>query len=256
MNNKAPKVKSADRVFDILELFAGEQEAYTMTDIATHLNMPASSAYMLVQNMLARGYLETDSSGKLIRMGYKIFEIRSRYMRNTSLIKEFYRVADKISGHVNETIFLAVRGGDQLVYIAEKQISTPLRFANQFGHTLPLYASASGKVLLGNCTDDEIRSLYPSGALKPLTPHTVSTVDALLVQVEQARRDGLAFNKGETVADVQCAAGAIFDSEGAIVASLSISIPSIRLSAELWERAQQWVRQGCRELSYRVYRQS
>ena len=256
MDQKVHKVKSADRVLDILELFAGEQEGYSLSDIAAKLDMPASSAYMLVQNLLARGYLETDRTGKMFRMGYKIFEIRTRYMRNASLITEFYRVAEKIVDDMNETVFLGVRGGNQLVYIAEKQIPTPLRFANQFGKTLPLYASASGKMLLCNCTDEEIRRLYPPGELKPLTPHTITSVDARIRQVEAARRDGIATNLGESVGDVHCIAGPIYDPEGTIVASMSISIPTVRISPEIWNRAADWIRQGCRELSYRVYCQN
>ncbi|WP_240041393.1 IclR family transcriptional regulator [Paenibacillus ginsengarvi] len=256
MENKTHKVKSADRVLDILELFAGEQDAYSITDIATRLDMPASSAYMLVQNMLSRGYLEADRSGKMFHIGYKIFEIRTRYMRSTSLISEFYRVADKIVDGLNETVFLGVRGGDQLIYIAEKQVSTPLRFTNQFGKTLPLYASASGKMLLVNCSADEIRSLYPSGELKGLTASTLTSVDRLLEQVDTARKEGLAYNLGETVHDVHCIAGPIYDSEGTIVASMSVSIPTVRISPDVWSRAAEWIRQGCRELSYRVYCQN
>ena len=256
MDNKGHKVKSADRVLDILELFAGEREEYSVTDIATTLDMPASSAYMLVQNMLSRGYLETDRSGKLFRMGYKIFEIRTRYMHSTSLITEFYRVAGKIVDNLNETVFLGVRGGNQLIYIAEKQIPTPLRFTTQFGKTLPLYASASGKILLCNCTEEEIRALYPPSELKPLTPNTITSVDTLLKQVETARKEAIAFNMGETVGDVHCIAGPIYDPEGGIVASMSISIPTVRISGEIWGRAMEWIRQGCRELSYRVYCQN
>ncbi|GAA3402601.1 IclR family transcriptional regulator [Paenibacillus hodogayensis] len=256
MDNKVHKVKSADRVLDILELFADELDGYNITDIANKLDMPTSSAYMLVQNMLARGYLETDRSGKLFRLGYKIFEIRTRYMGSTSLISEFYRVADKIVDNLNETVFLGVRGGDQLIYIAEKQIPAPLRFTTQFAKTLPLYASASGKMLLCNCTEAEIREMYPSGELKPLTPNTIASVDALLAQLEEARKDGVAFNMGETVSDVHCIAGPIYDPEGNIVASISISIPTGRISAESWSRAKEWVRQGCRELTYRVYCQN
>ncbi|PYI57540.1 IclR family transcriptional regulator [Paenibacillus flagellatus] len=256
MEKQAHKVKSADRVFDILELFTGEQESYSVTDIATKLQMPASSAYMLVQNMLERGYLETDRSGKQFRMGYKIFEIRTRYMRNTSLISEFYRVAERIVDDVNEAVFLGIRGGSQLIYIAEKLVAAPLRFTSQFTKTLPLYASASGKILLGNCSEQEIRDLYESEPLKSLTPRTIATVDELVKQVDAARKEGVAYNLGETVGDVHCIAGPIYDPEGVIVASMSVSIPTIRISEDLWARAKEWIRQGCRELSYKVYCQN
>src|SRR5690554_6167067 len=96
MDRPSPKVKSADRVLDIFELFTGEKDSYNLTEIAKALNMPSSSTHQLLQNMLSRGYLESDSSGKQFRLGYKIFEIRVQHRKSTSLIEEFFLIAGKI----------------------------------------------------------------------------------------------------------------------------------------------------------------
>ncbi|GIP37575.1 IclR family transcriptional regulator [Paenibacillus sp. J31TS4] len=253
MTNPPAKVKSADRVLDILELFGGAAESYTLTEIAKLLEMPPSSTYQILRNLLIRGYLETDKSEKSFRLGYKLFEIRARYMKGTSLAAEFYRVTDKVVEDLNETVFLGIKGGDRLIYVAEKQISQPLRFGSHLGTSLPLYATASGKILLCNYTDEEIRAMYPSGILETFTPNTLSSVDRLLEQLREVRETGLGYNYGETVDGVQCIGGPIYDAEGRIVASISISIPVIRVTPAIWEKAEHWVQTTCRELSYKVF---
>ncbi|WP_087568843.1 IclR family transcriptional regulator [Paenibacillus sp. MY03] len=255
MSQQAPKVKSADRVLDILELFTGEQESYNLTEIAKSLNMPPSSTYLILQNMLNRGYLETDRSKKQFRIGYKLFTIRSGYMRNTSLTGEYYQIAERIIDDVNETVSLAIRVGNQIQYIGEKVSSHALRFNHSLGTTLPLHATASGKIILADLSMEELRDLYPTDQLEKVTDKTISTFPDLLKELEKVRTQGFGYNMGETVDGVHCIAGAVLDAEGKVVASISISIPVVRITGELWGRVHDWIKRSCEELSSKVYQQ-
>ncbi len=53
-------VKSAQRVFDILELFAARREPLRLKDVSAALGLPASSTTGLLRTMEARGYLVLD----------------------------------------------------------------------------------------------------------------------------------------------------------------------------------------------------
>lgn len=256
MVQQSPKVKSADRVLDIFELYTGEKESYTLTDIAKALNMPSSSTYQLMQNMLSRGYLESDSSGKQFRLGNKLFEIRAQHRESTSLTTEFFHIANKIVADLNEGVLLGVRSKDKVVYIAEKQISQPFRLATNLGSVLPLHASASGKMLLSRLPDEELNQIYPKKKLKTYTSKTISTLDELKEQLVTVRDQEIAYNYGESVEGVHCIAGPIYDMEGSIIASVSISIPLTRLTDDVWERTHEWIRRACRDISNRVYRQN
>lgn len=256
MEQSSPRVKSADRVLDIFELFTEEKDSFTLTEIAKSLNMPSSSTYQILQNMLSRGYLETDSSGKNFQLGNKIFEIRVKHRLNTDLTKEFYRAASKIAEILNETVFLSIRSGDNNVYIAEKQIAQPLRFNNNLGTVLPLHASASGKILLSRLTDEEMDVLYPNEQLLTYTSKTVSSVTALKAELIKVRKENIAYNYGESIEGVHCIAGPIIDMEGHVVASVSVSIPEIRITDGLWENAHQCIVQACHEISNRLYLQN
>nr|WP_225312574.1 IclR family transcriptional regulator [Aneurinibacillus sp. XH2] len=245
-------VKSADRVLDIFELFAEEKEPMSLMDISRKLGMPASSTYKILQNLQARGYLETDKQERAFYLGYKLFEIGSKYLQNTSLSAEFHQVAQKIVDDLNESVFLAIRDGGNILYIAEKQSSHAVRFVSHLGMKLPLHATAMGKMFLSSLDQEEIRKLYPDEELGALTSSTIHSYRDLLSQLEEIRSAGLSFSQGEAVEGVRCVAGPIYDSTKQLVASLSISIPSARMDDELWSRAIEWVRQASRELSTKL----
>jgi len=255
MSSQTPKVKSADRVLDIFELFTGDKESYNLTEIAKVLNMPPSSTYLILQNMLSRGYLETDRSGKQFRIGYKLFTIRSGYMRNSSLTGEFSQIADKIIDDLNETTSLAIRAGKDLLYIGEKVSKHALRFNPNVGEKLPLHATATGKVLLADLSMEELREIYSEDTLEKVTDKTISTFPDLVKELEKVRQQGFGYNMGETVDGVHCVSGPVLDAEGRTVASVSISIPVVRITGEVWGKMHDWIKRACEELSNKVYRQ-
>ncbi|NOU67373.1 helix-turn-helix domain-containing protein [Paenibacillus sp. LMG 31461] len=253
MEQPTVKVKSADRVLDILELFIGKIGSYSLTDISKLLSMPPSSTHQILQNMLARGYLEMDETGKQFRLGYKLFEIRTEYTKNTDMKREFYRVADSLSSDLNEMVLLAIRSADKVLYIAEKQSSQALRITGNLGAVLPLYVSASGKIFLAQLTDEEIDEIYPNEELEMLTKNTIPTKTILKQQLQHVRLENIAYNLGESVDELRCIAGAICNVEGKAVASLSITIPLMRVTDEKWSKMLDGIKRSCEEISKRVF---
>jgi len=48
-------------------------------------------------------------------------------------------------------------------------------------------------------------------------------------------------------------AGAVVNAEHKTVASISISIPVVRISDEVWERMHRWIERACQELSGKLF---
>lgn len=57
-------VKSALRVLEILEVFDAERRPPRVTDIVEPMNLPQSSASMLLKTMVARGYMDFDAASR------------------------------------------------------------------------------------------------------------------------------------------------------------------------------------------------
>lgn len=251
--SESTTVKSASRVLDIMELLAGQEDSLNLSEIARNLNMPASSTHSILNNLLERGYLETDRNGKKFRLGYKVFEIGARYMRNSSLTKEFYSFADQVVGDINETVFLVIRESGNILYIAEKQNTNQLRFVSHLGMKLPLHATASGKVLLSGLSEEMINEIYPENDLGKFTEKTLTTRNGLMEEIKEISEGKIAFSYGEAVDGIHCVATPIINAKGEIVASISVSIPTIRINDDVWNKTMEWMKEGSRVLSSKVY---
>lgn len=61
------KIKSADRVLEIFEMFNAERRAITVMEVARELSVPQSSTSELLANLVRRGYLQKDRGARAYR---------------------------------------------------------------------------------------------------------------------------------------------------------------------------------------------
>jgi IclR family KDG regulon transcriptional repressor len=250
-------VKSADRVLDIFELF-GEVEAreLSLMDITRQLELPASSVFKILQNLVHRGYLDKDENGKTFRLGYKIFQIGAKYAQQTNLTTEFQYIAGQIVSEVNEAVYLAIRSDRNILYIAEKQSTHHVRFISHLGMKLPLHTTAMGKLFLSAMTDEDVVQLYREQELGLLTDHTISDLEKLVEQLQEIRQAGVAYSEGEAVQGIRCVAAPIYNANQELIAAMSISIPTTRWKEDTWSQMTELVVQGAKKLTSIHYYQA
>ncbi|MDO7836692.1 helix-turn-helix domain-containing protein [Sphingobium sp. HBC34] len=61
------KIKSADRVLEIFEMFSADRQEVTVMDVARSLNVPQSSTSELLSSLVRRGYLYRDRAARTFR---------------------------------------------------------------------------------------------------------------------------------------------------------------------------------------------
>lgn len=249
-----PTVKSADRVLDMFELFA-EVKELSLVEISRQLELPTSSVFKILQNLINRGYLEKDESRKTFRLGYKIFEIGVKYVQNTNLTTEFGQIAQHIVGEINEAVYLSIRSGHNILYIAEKQSTQPVRLVSHLGMQLPLHSTAMGKMILSGLDDAEIAELYPETQLGVLTEQTIGSFEQLMEHIREIRREKVAYSNGEAIQGIHCVAAPIYNAEQKIIAAMSTSIPSTRWNETVWNRMKELIVEGANKLSLIHYYQ-
>ena len=121
------------------------------------------------------------------------------------------------------------------------------------GKQLPLYCTGLGRALLAYKSEEEIRSLFPK-VLTAYTPHTLSTVDDLIKELELTRQRGYALEHEETNLMVNCIAVSL-DYNNAPIAALSVSMPTFRISEEKEKEVVQilWKAKHRIEAHFQVY---
>ncbi|MFG3260007.1 IclR family transcriptional regulator [Streptomyces sp. NPDC048172] len=139
-------------------------------------------------------------------------------------------VMEDLRRRCDETVHLAVPEGGKVVLIERLETSQPVRIILPLGKNLPLHASANGKAVLAASTPEEIER-HLTEELPRFTETTVTDTAALREELAAIRERGYATNDGEWRTDVSATASAVLGPSGQPVASLSINIPSSRLTS-------------------------
>ena len=85
-----------------------------------------------------------------------------------------------------------------------------------------------------------------------MTPRSITSPEALREQLAGVLDRGVAYEMCESNPDVGCVAAPVRDRDGRWVAAMSVSVPTIRHSAEAWPVWERLVREGATELSRRL----
>jgi IclR family KDG regulon transcriptional repressor len=245
------KIPSIKRAFAVLELFLKGTRELSVPEIVAQLNFPRTTAYEIVNTLLACGYLTTvEGQPHRVSLGFKLFELGSVYADNVDLISEGRRVARGLVAKCDETLQIAVRDRTEVVFIAKADCSKMVRLVSTVGSRLPAHCTAMGKMLLSSLSDEEIVDLYEGQDQLPhMTANSIASVSKLLQELEMIRRRGLAYDDCESNIDVRCVAAPVYDGRGEMVAAMSFSVPITRMSLGKQDELAGIIRKGAEELS-------
>lgn len=155
----------------------------------------------------------------------------------------------------DETTNLCLLDRFTVVYVDQVESGRAVRMFTEIGRRVPAHACGAGKVMLAHQSADVIADLTALAPFDALTPHTLTTADALEVELRRARTRGFALDREEYEEGVACVAAPIFGSSGEALAAVSVSGPAARLLradlAELGELVCARTREISRELGHR-----
>jgi DNA-binding IclR family transcriptional regulator len=187
-------VKSAKRVFEVLEFFEEHQRAASTIEVANALKFPQSSTSVLMRTMTSLGYLRYDSS----RRNY-IPTARVSMLGNWLSPALFERgrlinLMEDLSNKTNETIMVGLQNGLTAQYIHVIQAKLPMRLYVKAGTLRPLGRSGLGYALLSNYKDQEVRRIVKLLNTYEADPTRHIDVKKLLVELANVRNKGHAFS--------------------------------------------------------------
>ena len=116
------------------------------------------------------------------------------------------------------------------LYLDQVAGSSALQSHNWVGQHIPLHATSNGKVLLSGLDDDELDDRLPPAAA--YTAQTITTKAKLRRELEEVREQGYAVAVDELEVGLTAVAAPIRNAHGDVIASMSVSGPTFRLSEE------------------------
>ncbi|MFG2953039.1 IclR family transcriptional regulator [Streptomyces sp. NPDC048291] len=222
------EVKSAARTVELLELLAarGDRPA-RLQELADGLGVPRSSMYALLQTLITRGWVRTDTTGSLYGVGIRTLLTGTGYLDSDPRVRLVRPYLDEASEALGETIHLARLDGPDVAYLATRESHEYLRTISRVGRRLPAHAGALGKALLAERPDADL----PEGPYAALTPNTRTTRDSLTADLAGIRARGYSIDREESVLGITGYGFALrYDTPPQD--AISCSVPLTRLTPE------------------------
>jgi IclR family transcriptional regulator, pca regulon regulatory protein len=130
-----------------------------------------------------------------------------------------------------ESVSLAVLDKDKSLFIARAEAEHIVSTGVRVGAHLPAYCSATGRVLLGQFSCDEIVERIGRKPLRSRTPHTITKISLLLAELRGVRKRGYAISDEELELGMRSLAVPVIGENHEIIAAISVSAASARVRA-------------------------
>lgn len=220
-------VQSVDRALTILEILARLGEA-GVTEIAAELGVHKSTAFRLVATLETHGMVEQNDDRGKYRLGVGNLRLAGATTARLDVVQEARSLTRKLAADSGETVNIAVLSETSALYLDQVSSSSALQSHNWVGQHIPLHATSNGKVLLSGLTARDLDDRLPR--LPRYTSGTIGTKAALRRELAAVREQGYAVAVDELEVGLTAVAAPIRNAHGDVVASLSVSGPTFRLT--------------------------
>lgn len=211
------------RGLKILELLATTETPQSLTAISKHLGIAMSSAHSLCTTLRNEGYVEKRGDGSF-QLTLKVLDLASSKINKYDIVEHFYEACDEMPLIRENASVISVIDGQDVFYIGARNSPQPLGVTFKVGMRLPACCTASGRAMLANMTDDQVRGIYPDELLPQVTKASLKTRTELLVMLKRVRQEGHAEELATTRPHMYSYGALVATPSGKTIAGVAVSL--------------------------------
>jgi IclR family pca regulon transcriptional regulator len=255
--NGAGHSQSLERGLAVLCAFTPDRPALGISELARELALTRSTTHRYVNTLANLGFLDQDVSTRKYRLGPRVLDLGFSVLGSLELREIAGPYLRRLTDATGHTSNLAIRDDTDVILI-DRVRGRPgryhhLEFTLHVGSRIPAYCSATGKVLLAFLPRPDLEQVLERIELVQRGPRTLTSKRALLAELDQVRRTGIAVNDEELESALRSIAAPVRARSGQVVAAVNVSVPwSPATMSELTGRLGPAVQAAANEIAARV----
>lgn len=226
-------VQSFARGLEVIRSFSAQAPQQTLTEVAARSGLTRAGARRILLTLLTLGYVETD--GKYFSLTPRILDLGFAYLSSMPIWNLAEPVMEGLVEQIKESSSAAVLESTDIVYVLRVSTHKIMSISLGVGSRLPAYCTSMGRMLLADAPQAQVRKILAASKIQPLTRHTLTDIDDVLAQIDQARRQGWCLVNQELEEGLISIAAPITNRAGRTVAALNISGQANRTSARVMQ---------------------
>jgi len=230
-NDKYYVIRSLEKAFFVIEIMA-TRKSWELKELSAACSMPKGTLQRILRTFEDLGYVRQIGRGGAYGLTFKFSKLGRQIASQSNITSLIHPVMLKLRNTINETVNLGTLSGTEVVVIHQNTSNHALQMDSIVGSSFPAYLSASGKVFLAFLPEEDLRDF-----IKELRRSTggidSDKINWLYEELDSIREKGISFDFEELFKGIRCVAAPVFDDSGQIIASISCSVPTVRLDRTL-----------------------
>jgi DNA-binding IclR family transcriptional regulator len=223
-------IESVDNALKLL-LLLGEQPQIRLSEATRYLGVASSTAHRLLAMLTYRGFVRQDPASKAYLPGPALTSVAFAIFGRIDVPATATPIMRSLSERLRETIHVGMLDGANVRFVAAVEGPAAVRVASRLGRTMPAHCTSTGKVMLAQLPESELRQLFPHEKLARITPHSIGSRAELATELSRIRERGYAVNREESEEGVASVAVPIPTRAPGLRLALNAAAPQNRLES-------------------------
>lgn len=219
---KSSNVQSVERAFHLLEIISRAPSPVNVQELSDLTGISRTTVHGLVNTLYSMKYIERASIRGRYQLSPKLYSMICSYPHRLPVVRTANRYLIRLSEKFNTTVHLGILSPEKEVLLIKAYYTENLSNISTSNY-FPLHASAIGKMLLANLPQERREDLLESLELVQYTRNTITDRNKLRQELEAIRQRGYSRDDAEYLDNTHCLAFPIWNADGTIAASFSLS---------------------------------
>ena len=207
----------------LLEKFTHNQQEWRLSGLARALELPRSTVFRLVHTLEKLKCLERHPQRKTFQLGNRVLNLGFEYLASQELLEVVRPFLTILNEQTRCSVRLGVLDNREVVYLLRIAGRQHLASNVGVGTRFPAHATTMGRVLLSECSLQELQKLYEGIELRKITEQTAISVQELHHLLGEERKRGYCRSLSAFEAGVVSVGTDIRDASGKIIAAINIT---------------------------------
>ncbi|NNN13595.1 MAG: IclR family transcriptional regulator [Acidimicrobiaceae bacterium] len=240
-------VKSVERALLLLSYISSLSEPIGVNQLSREVRMHKATVSRLLGTLLAHGFVAKEPVTERYTLGLAFIQASTASLARIGFLDSARSVLQGLAESSGETATLAVRDGDWSLTLDQVTPDRLIVNMNWIGMRTPLHCTSDGKVFLAWAEETDLDEFLSRTLLSP-TERSIAQPGELRRELGEIRKLGYAVANEELEVGLTGVAAPVKGRDGLVIASISISGPSSRMTRERMASCGELVKGACRDL--------
>ncbi|TCP96261.1 IclR family transcriptional regulator [Cricetibacter osteomyelitidis] len=231
-NKKTTNNQSLIRGLSLIDILSNYPNGCPLAKLAELSGLNKSTTHRMLHSLQECGYVKPANTVGSYRLTTKCLAIGQKTLSSLNILSVTSPYLEQLNVQTGETVNLSMREEDHAIMIHKFEPTIGMMKTRSYiGQRLQLYCSAMGKIFMAYAQPDYWEKYWRNNHkyIRQLTANTITKAENMQQELVRVRQLGFAMDNEENELGVTCIACPIFDIQGKVMYSASISLSTARL---------------------------